>query len=205
MTIKFWIWRHFWPLGVLAMSLLVLVSWVTESMTYVRGFGDDQATMKFMTALMFVIVSITLLSEDWPREMAAVALLAVVIWAFVGSYFAIGILPAFDDQGVESIAPGTPSLATIINFSAVLIWASWLDHNYRASVSAGLLVMAIAAVALTGYWINQPTMYYYSEHSTAMAQPTAYLFLAAGYHIVKTEYLKHSRGENYARSSKRSK
>jgi hypothetical protein len=199
MTVRFWLWRHFWPLFVLLGATVVLVSWVTGLFEYVRHFGSDYSTMKFTTAMMFIVTSVALLTYHSIREGAAVVLLVMLAYTFFGGYFAPGLLPTFGDVGVQSIAPGTPSLATMICFAAIFGWASWLDHNWQASISAGILVALVGIVALVGYWVDNPLLYFYSPHSTGMAKPTAVLFVACGYHIVKTEFLKHSRGENYAK------
>jgi hypothetical protein len=86
---------------------------------------------------------------------------------------------------IYSIEPGLPSLATLVNFMMIAIFALIIpvqtNYSKRVSCIIGWAVLLIGAVAIIGYITNIPGLFYYFVgKSSAMSPISAILFVLWG-------------------------
>jgi hypothetical protein len=86
---------------------------------------------------------------------------------------------------VKTVVPGRPSLPTMINFILIALAGllTMLDvKRARPQLKIiGLIMGAIGALAIIGYIINVPILYYYIDGvNSAIAVHTSVLFIVLG-------------------------
>ena len=148
----------------------------------ILGIFPHMVTMKFTTALMFTVSGIGIYARtnyDARNSTATTCGFVILGVLFFLSYdlWIGGKVQSFEgDDAVMTIAPGLPSAGTMGCFFGM---ASMLIlHNDTVWRSISRIISVVAAVALAGYALDMPALYYYSENlSTAMAIHTAGLFL----------------------------
>jgi len=194
---------------VMLSGLLVIIGWVF-GIDWLKTTSPNMISMKFLTAISFVLSGIILVlivkssaSED-STGLAALVLpmLSLMVMLIMATIF-FSVLVGFDlgfvnmlireKQGaigmVYSVYPGLPSIATMVAFFFIAL-AGLLEpitycckKNY--SVLIGMLVMIIGAVALVGYIVGIPILFYYVPgKSSAIAISTALLFVIWGMGIL---------------------
>ena len=86
------------------------------------------------------------------------------------------------DSNNFSVAPGLPSLATTAAFTfSSLSGFFWLIRAYRLSSLVAVPIVTFGAVALVGYAVGDPSLYWYiPPYSGAMALHTAFAFTMLG-------------------------
>jgi hypothetical protein len=178
------IWRCIAPGIVLVHGVAVIVSWHVGGLEFARHYGAHNVTMKYVTALMLSIGAAAVLFSGSIREAFTVVCLGVLVYSLAGAYFYPGILPNMGDAGVYSIMPGVPSLGTLLAYGAYVAWLAWFDHKPDTAKYIGLSLILTGFAAILGYALNQPALYFYSNYSTAMALPTAVLFVVLGVHLM---------------------
>lgn len=157
--------------------------------------------MKFLTALSFLFcgASLVVLSVPRLRRMIgmhfASAVMAGLTFAIMfcsllnASFNGVPITDFFvmeSAAAVQTVAPGKPSLATILSFMALAAYIVTVPPDcrwIRSKLHTGLAVsvIATASTALVGYAANRPELYFYFPgRSTAMALHTAIFFLVLG-------------------------
>jgi hypothetical protein len=176
-------WRLMAPAFVLLHGVVVIVSWHVSGLEFTRHYGAHHVTMKYVTALMFAIGAAAVLCTGKLREAFTVFALGVLMYSLAGAYFYPGILPNMGDKGLYSIMPGVPSLGTLLAYGAFVGWLAWFDQNTGTAKYIGVSLILCGLVAIMGYALNQPVLYFYSKYSTAMALPTAVLFMMLGVHL----------------------
>ena len=85
----------------------------------------------------------------------------------------------------KTVVPGQPSVPTMINFMLIGLAAILVMRNTKKLQSKlrliGLIVAAIGALAVIGYIISAPFLYYFIQGTnSAMACHTAVLFVMLG-------------------------
>ena len=85
----------------------------------------------------------------------------------------------------KTIVPGQPSLPTMFNFILIAsagILTTLNPRNLRSKLKIiGVIVGLIGGIAVLGYIINAPNLYYYIEGvNSAIACHTAALFIVLG-------------------------
>jgi hypothetical protein len=91
--------------------------------------------------------------------------------------------------GVKTVVPGRPSIPTMLNFLIIAIAGilTILDTEYLQSKLKvfGFIIGIIGAVAVFGYIIDVPLLYYFVEGvNSAIALHTAVLFILLGTGLV---------------------
>ncbi|MBI5221567.1 MAG: hypothetical protein HY979_02065 [Candidatus Magasanikbacteria bacterium] len=179
-------------------SMVVMVGWFLDFPT-LKNILPQFVTMKFITAVCFLlsslnlylIVRMNLCRQEWESmALLFVSFLTILLMASLLVSTFIGIKTGVEDLfvkevsgAVKTVAPGRPSLVTMINF--VLIAGIGLSNLYRLSVAVsrtlGLLVTLFGGMAILGYIIDLPKLYgHFNNFSTAMALHTAILFVLLG-------------------------
>lgn len=110
----------------------------------------------------------------------------LILEVFTGLQTGIGSLFANESQrAVMSLAPGIPSMGTLVAFMSTCM-VGFLAlfntvHFYARTKICGFITLGCGLVALAGYLLNIPLLYYYVEgQSTAMAFHTMILFNIIG-------------------------
>ena len=165
-------------------------------------------SMKFTTALSFFLCGIELYfiaryqKKDRELTVVVIPIICMVIFLLMTSLLVSTVLKV--NTGVEelfvkdsmvtvgSVAPGRPSVATMINFiliaaSGIVITLNIKELNKLPAI-LGMTVALIGLTAILGYAINQPWLYYaVTGKSSAIAVHTAILFVLWGAGAVLAE------------------
>jgi ABC-type nitrate/sulfonate/bicarbonate transport system substrate-binding protein len=179
---------------------IVMAGWILD-IEVLKSILPMWVTMKFTTALLFFISGIILYVVTSSIENTSnISKIILTITTIIILYFLITLLVSiFLDirSGLENLfvreyfgaikttKVGRPSIGTLINFTFIaligvltLIQAKNLNKKL---VIIGLIIIVIASIAVFGYVISIPILYYSLEnYSTAMAMHTAILFIIIG-------------------------
>ena len=173
----------------------VILGWVCDIPVF-RHIHPEWVSMKFNTALSFLFGGLggmaLGLTRRWPEYDWALEhvrfFLSLSIFGIMSSLLLvsvvggeIGITRAFADHesGVKTIAPGMPSVGTIIAFSLMAI--SGLIRRGKHLGAIGIAITWIGILSTIGYVASAPIFYYYIPgYSTAMAIHTGIGFSVAG-------------------------
>ena len=165
-------------------SLLVMTGHILD-INWVTKVDYRFVTMKFATAFMFFVSGVALLS----RDSHLFVVLATLVGAVIASMINCGaecIFPQFDDSIFQSVVTGFPSYATLLCFGLISLYPF---RGMRSHV--GHFLVTISGIALVGYILKAPVLFYYVEaYSTAMAIHTAIFFLIIGGIIVNEKLEK---------------
>jgi hypothetical protein len=90
-----------------------------------------------------------------------------------------------DPGSALSVVPGRPSMLTMVDFLLIALAAILTIVNPGGHLpklkSIGIMVGATGACAVLGYVLSAPSLYFYiAGASSAMAMPTALLFILIG-------------------------
>ncbi len=173
-------WSHTTLYGLVGIGGAVVVA------AWLNGWDDllsalpGAVTMKFMTAMLFIICSVGLAMRARSRDVAwtmAAALVLLVCGSLFAQFGTGTQFYAGNDSASYTVAPGQPSIGTLVAFG--LVGLGLLDVFKASLLSAALL--AVSLVALFGYLIGEPVLYYYwPRWSTGMAIHTATFFAMLG-------------------------
>lgn len=169
--------------GAIALSLAsaIALSWLTGIAPEIRSFGEGQfVTMKLYTALMFCVSIPAFFARDKIRDILMFLLAAIICLSVVSAAISDSGAFSADDDGLHSVAPGIPSIATIVCF--VVVWGRLLlgESSIAIRIGCASWFALNGLVALSGYILDMPALYGKLEFSGAMAIPTAVFFLLMG-------------------------
>lgn len=184
---------------VTVVGLLVIVGWVFD-VPALKSIFPGWVTMKFSTALAFVLSGVTLYAMFLSTRDSELALLILPISSLLIMLLMLtllasvligaksGIEDLFVKEGriaVQTTVPGRPSILTMVEFILISLLglnaalkSKWLTASFRWG---GGLIAGIGMLAVLGYVFSVPTLYFYVPGvSTAMALHTALLFGCIG-------------------------
>lgn len=191
-------------LVVIVAGIIVMAGWVFN-ISVLKSIFPAWTTMKFSTAISFVLCGITLYfvvkaaegELDWPQiVLPAASLIIILIIAvlLLSSLMNIrtGVEDLFVREGpgaVKTIITGRPAIPTMISFILIALAGTLTmmgNKNLRLQLKViGLIVAVIGTLAVIGYIINAPFLYYFVEGiSSAMACHTAILFIILGIGLI---------------------
>ncbi|MBF0344454.1 MAG: CHASE3 domain-containing protein [Nitrospirae bacterium] len=191
-------------LSVGLVGMLVMIGWVFD-IGILKTIHPHWVSMKVLTAISFILSGFTLyvmaLYLDGKKTIGQVILPAasstiiIIMAALLFSALAgmsLGIEDFFIREKadvVKTTTPGMPSLGTIAAFILCALASGFTlinMPNLRQRVSVmGRIVSALGGLAIFGYIVNIPILYYYIKGvSTAMAFHTAILFTAQGLGLI---------------------
>ena len=176
---------------VAVLGCVVLIGWAVDNERLTR-LCLDCATMKPLTALGFILAGLGVSSiksrHRCARDVQAATggiLLMSTSWAVLGQLgFATAMI--VQDDGHLSPVPGVPSLGAMAGFLliSVALFGRALHDDYfrgRLTRACGWVLLAIGGVALAGYALSAPLLYYYrAGNSTALAVHSAIGFCLLG-------------------------
>jgi hypothetical protein len=185
---------------VAGVALFVMTGWFWGTPLWTSVL-PNAVTMKFTTAVSFVcsalLTYLMLRSFEGKKNFALTFLpIPCLIIALLMSSLLISLLIGIKTgvenlfvqeniQAMLTVYPGTPSLATIINFililSCGLVVMAESKGAKRYVKAIGLIVMSVGVVGAMGYMFNNPFLYYVIPGiSTAIAINTTILFILIG-------------------------
>ena len=186
-------------------GLAVLIGWIMD-IPALTSLIPNSVTMKFSTAVSFIFtgVSILIISKlaiessgysDLSHIVLPISMLIILL--FMSTH--IGSIIVSAPSGVDNLfvkeqeldpvltaSPGRPSFPTMINFLLIAAAAAGTlitsGSNLKKLIGGtGFAIGIIGSVALAGYALSLPMLYYSFEGlNTAMAIHSAALFVVAG-------------------------
>jgi len=184
-------------------GLAVLIGWVMD-IPALTSLIPNSVTMKFSTAVSFIFtgVSILIISKlaiessgysDLSHIVLPISMLIILL--FMSTH--IGSIIVSAPSGVDNLfikeldpvltaSPGRPSFPTMISFLLIATAAAGTlitsGSNLKKLIGGtGFAIGIIGSVALAGYALSLPMLYYSFEGlNTAMAVHSAALFVVAG-------------------------
>ncbi len=181
-------------------GILVVIGWVSDISIF-KSIGPSFITIKFITALSFLLSGILLYllakTENKKSETVEIALplVASFILMFIGILFfswLLGINSGFENifvheaaGAVKTTKPNALSIPTIFAFLLIALsgFAGFFSERHKKNLfkTVGYIVATIGGVAVFGYILNNPLVYYYVPNiNTGMALYTAILFMLVG-------------------------
>jgi hypothetical protein len=184
---------------VTAAGLTVMAGWIFD-INMLKSLSPDWVSMKFSTAVAFAASGVSLyyivrvLENEFDMAQVVLSLTSLTITLLMGVLFFSAILGiptgienlfVKETGEIKSVAPGQPSVPTMINFLLMALAAILaLQHPARLLRKLkiiGIIVGLTGALAAAGYVFNMPLLYYYLEGvNSAMALHTALLFVILG-------------------------
>jgi hypothetical protein len=188
-------------LAVIVATLLVIIGWIGD-IAPLKSILNSWVTMKFDTAIAFLLSSAILYfivrvhEGEVDRSQIALSIASLILILLMGLLFfsalfgiQTGVEELFvkEEAGiVKSVIPGRPSIPTMFNFlliglAAILTLLKSIQSRKYLKI-IGLAVAGIGTVAVIGYILNFPVLYYYLEgKNSAMACHAAILFVLLGF------------------------
>jgi len=198
---------------VILVALMVMVGWFMD-ITVLKSIHPGWVSMKFITAASFLMCGLTMFfiqhylddGDDLSQILISVLSLLVsllMLTMLVSSLLGVrsGIEDLFVREApgtINTSVPGRPAIITILNFISIssigfiaLIRPKYLTYWF---IVAGSLVLMSGLLALFGYFLNIPILYFsIPGFSSAMAIHTSFLFVLLGFQaILLGEPLAHS-------------
>ena len=179
-------------------TAIALFGWIFGYLE-VTSIIHEGGTMKFVTAIFFILSGFTLYSLcNFIVRKSSIFYVAIFASSFIEFIFLMtlfssiiigiptGIENAFSHEAYSQYnIPGKPSYPTIINFFfIVLVSFIALYDNKKVGkylYFSGSIIIIVSSIALIGYIINNPLLFYtIPSINSAMAFPTAILFILIG-------------------------
>ncbi|MBI5400767.1 MAG: hypothetical protein HZB12_01470 [Candidatus Yonathbacteria bacterium] len=185
-------------------GLLVVFGWVND-IQVLKSILPEWIPMRFITAVIFVFSGIALfyIAEEVDNEegiaQAVVPLMSTIILAIMGTFLAstaLGFKTGLDGffiketlSATKVFSPGFPSTGVIISFiifgSVGMVVTFGLGNIKKYLKISWWIIAIISSVAIVGYAVGVPFMYYdISGFSATMAFHAAILLLFLGYSLV---------------------
>lgn len=196
-------------MGILVSSaaVAVMLGWFL-GIEILKSILPVWVSMKFCTAISFFLCGIMLYFvaryRKKERELAVlvIPLASMVVILLMSSLListALGINTGVEELfvkdsliTVESVTPGRPSIATMLNFILIaalgMLSVMQIKGSSKVTDVFGLIAAMVGLVAVFGYIIGEPLLYFsVSGKSSAMAIHTAILFVLLGAGLVLLE------------------
>lgn len=187
-------------LAVIITGVIVIAGWIFD-IAILKSISPAWVTMKFDTAIAFLLSGISLyfivraLEGEFDKAQVALSVISLIIILLMGTLFFSTLFKLHtgtedlfikdSPDAAKTVIPGQPSLPTAVNFILIALAAILTTLNpKKISLKLrliGFIVAAIGIIAIVGYIINAPSLYYYIEdRNSAMACHTAGLFVLLG-------------------------
>jgi hypothetical protein len=191
-------------LVVIIAGVMVITGWLFD-IGILKSISPAWVSMKFDTAVAFVLSGITLyfivraVEGEFDKAQVALSITSLIIILLMGTLFFSAIfkirtgaedLFIKETAGtVKTLTPGQPSVPTMFNFILIAsagILTTLNPANLRSKLKIiGMIVGLIGAMAVVGYCLNAPHLYYYIEGvNSAIALHTAALFMVLGIGLI---------------------
>jgi hypothetical protein len=191
---------NLFSLAIIATSAMVIAGWAFN-VPLLTSISPAWVSMKISTAICFLLSGVSLYymarAREGDSETAQIVLFitTLIVMLLMGTLFFSGLLGVRtgiedlfvkDTAGaIKTVAPGRPSAPTMLNFMLMSVAAILTLVNIKrlrpAQKTIGIVIGLIGAIAIIGYIIGAPALYYYFEGiNSAIALNTACLFVLLG-------------------------
>jgi signal transduction histidine kinase len=196
-------------------TAIALFGWIFGYLE-VTSIIHEGGTMKFVTAIFFILSGFTLYSVcNFIVRKSTIFYVAIFASSFIEFIFLMtlfssiiigiptGIENAFSHEAYSQYnIPGKPSYPTIINFFFIVLVSFFALYDNKILGKylyfSGSIIIIVSSIALIGYIINNPLLFYtIPSINSAMAFPTAILFTLIGSGMI---LLSHIRSSNIQKS-----
>jgi hypothetical protein len=181
-------------------SILVVIGWIFD-IALLKSLSPFWVSMKFDTAVAFFLSGIGLyfmaraMAGEFDLSQIALSITSLILMLLMGTLFLsaifgihTGVEELFIKEmpgGAKTPVPGQPSLLTMLAFMLVatagMLTITNLPRLKKKLKLIGVIVGFIGALAVLGYIVNIPLLYYFvAGVNTAMACNTAILFILLG-------------------------
>jgi hypothetical protein len=185
---------------VMVAGLCVIAGWIWD-IGVLKSIRSSWISMKFDTAVAFILSGITLyfiaraVEGEFDKAQIVLSITSLVIILLMGTLFSSAVLnvhTGLEDLFIEelpgaakTVVPGRPSIPAMFNFILIGIAGIVILLNpdqYQIKLKTiGITIAAIGVLAIIGYTIDFPALYYYIEGiNSAIACHTAVLFVLLG-------------------------
>lgn len=187
---------------IIVVGFLIASGWYFKLLWLVQ-FSPGFISMQFVTAVTFVFSGVVLLvmvkmlnrGAYFEFYLLLLPILSLIILLLMVSFIlplVLGLGKTIEPEFVLvlpgepfSIGAGLPSAATVVNFILIAVIGLLRSSIYSSRIKLNLflagLIILISTIALVGYFLNVPQLFYYFPgRSSAMAITTAILFIAWG-------------------------
>lgn len=181
-------------------GIAVIIGWIFD-IGFIKSITPSWISMKLSTAFTFVLSGITLFflvrvaEGEFDKAQVVLSITSLVIILLMGTLFfsailniptgAEGLFIKETKVSAKTVVPGRPSIPTMFNFILIATAGILTILNPEKSKLKlkiiGLITAVIGAIAISGYCLNIPLLYYYIERiNSAIAFHTAVLFVLLG-------------------------
>jgi len=185
---------------VIIAGFMVIIGWIFN-ISLLKSIMPGWVSMKFDTAIAFILSGITLyfivraVEGEFDKAQVVLSITSLIIVLLMGTLFfsalleiRTGVEDLFIKEAagtIKTVTPGRPSVPTMLNFILIAsagILTTLNPDNLRSKLKIiGVIVGLIGALAIIGYIIDVPILYYYIEGiNSAVALNTAVLFVLLG-------------------------
>jgi len=191
-------------------TTIALFGWIFGYLE-VTSIIDEGGTMKFVTAIFFILSGFTLYSLcNFIVRKSSIFYVAIFTSSFIEFIFLMtlfssiiigiptGIENAFSHEAYSQYnIPGKPSYPTIINFFFIVLVSFFALYDNKILEKylyfSGSIIIIVSSIALIGYIINNPLLFYtIPSINSAMAFPTAILFTLIGSGMILLSHIRSS-------------
>ena len=191
-------------------TTIALFGWIFGYLE-VTSIIDEGGTMKFVTAIFFILSGFTLYSLcNFIVRKSSIFYVAIFASSFIEFIFLMtlfssiiigiptGIENAFSYESYSQYnIPGKPSYPTIINFFFIVLVSFFALYDNKILGKylyfSGSIIIIVSSIALIGYIINNPLLFYtIPSINSAMAFPTAILFTLIGSGMILLSHIRSS-------------
>jgi len=191
-------------------TTIALFGWIFGYLE-VTSIIDEGGTMKFVTAIFFILSGFTLYSLcNFIVRKSSIFYVAIFTSSFIEFIFLMtlfssiiigiptGIENAFSHEAYSQYnIPGKPSYPTIINFFFIVLVSFFALYDNKILGKylyfSGSIIIIVSSIALIGYIINNPLLFYtIPSINSAMAFPTAILFTLIGSGMILLSHIRSS-------------
>jgi len=179
---------------------MVITGWIFD-IGVLKSISPLWVSMKLATAISFVLSGVTLyfivraMEGEFDKAQVALSITSLIIVLLMGILFFSALLKVRtgaedlfmkESAGtVKTVTPGRPSVPTMLNFLLIASAGVLTILNPKKLQSKlriiGLIVVSSGTLAVVGYIMNAPLLYYFIEGmNSAIALHTAILFVLLG-------------------------
>ena len=187
----------------ICIGLIVCIGWILD-IPSLKSIIPNAVTMKFSTSISFIFSGVTIyFISRYNEGKTGIAQIVVSISGFIVFLFMATLLTAYvfgitsgieqlfvreNSDAVKTSHAGMPSFTTTVNFILIIVAGMFAFSESRLKkwvTPIGYIISTIGIIAIMGYVVNQPSLYYYIDNvNSAMAIHTSILFVILGIALI---------------------
>ncbi|MBI4131974.1 MAG: HAMP domain-containing histidine kinase, partial [Nitrosarchaeum sp.] len=187
----------------ICIGLIVCIGWILD-IPSLKSIIPNEVTMKFSTSISFIFSGLTIyFISRYNEGKTGIAQIVVPVSSFIVFLFMATLLTAYifgitsgieqlfireNSDAVKTSHAGMPSFPTTVNFILIIVAGIFAFSESRLKkwvTPIGYVISTIGIIAIVGYVVNQPALYYYIDNvSSAMAIHTSILFVILGIALI---------------------